>query len=152
MSFYFALFSYVGTKVIPADFIATVETQNPITEGLHHEVCLHLGAVFEAISTLNLLQILLANFLAQTEALMKGKTRGEAREELVKAGVAKDKIAVILPHKVSRIIITLFFFYSFCDGPQVFDGNKPTNSIILQKLTPYSLGMLIGRRVACQWL
>lgn len=95
-----------GTKVIPADFIATVETQNPITEGLHHE-------------------ILLANFLAQTEALMKGKTRGEAREELVKAGVAKDKIAVILPHKV-------------------FDGNKPTNSIILQKLTPYSLGMLIA--------
>ena len=47
-----------------------------------------------------LVQILLANFLAQTEALMRGKTRGEAREELVKAGTQKDRLDIILPHKV----------------------------------------------------
>lgn len=55
-------------------------------------VPLHLVIVF--------LKILLANFLAQTEALMRGKTRGEAREELIKAGIAGDKLAKILPHKV----------------------------------------------------
>lgn len=95
-----------GTKVIPCDFIAPVHSQNPIANGLHHE-------------------ILLANFLAQTEALMRGKTRGEAREELIKAGIAGDKLAKILPHKV-------------------FEGNKPTNSIVVQKLTPYNLGVLIA--------
>ncbi len=46
------------------------------------------------------LQILLANFLAQTEALMRGKTRGEARDELIKAGVTGDRMTQILPHKV----------------------------------------------------
>ena len=45
-------------------------------------------------------QILLANFLAQTEALMKGKTLGEARNELIKAGITGEKQAKILPHKV----------------------------------------------------
>ena len=46
------------------------------------------------------LQILLANFLAQTEALMRGKTRGEAREELVKAGMKGDELNALIPHKV----------------------------------------------------
>lgn len=46
------------------------------------------------------LQILLANFLAQTEALMRGKTRGEAREELLKAGVSGEKLNALIPHKV----------------------------------------------------
>jgi len=73
-----------GTKVIPCDFIAPVETQNPISGGVHHE-------------------ILLANFLAQTEALMRGKTRGEARTELVKAGVKGEQLPVIQPHKVGKI-------------------------------------------------
>jgi glucose-6-phosphate isomerase len=95
-----------GTKIIPADFIAPVETQNPITSGLHHE-------------------ILLANYLAQTEALMKGKTRDEAKAELAGQGVSGDTLELILPHKV-------------------FEGNKPTNSILFQKLTPYTLGFLIA--------
>ena len=95
-----------GTKVIPCDFIAPVETQNPISGGVHHE-------------------ILLANFLAQTEALMRGKTRGEARDELVKAGIRGEKLQNIQPHKI-------------------FEGNKPTNSIVVQKVTPFNLGALIA--------
>eukprot|EP00731_Ephydatia_muelleri_P026415 Em0018g515a len=95
-----------GTKIIPADFIATVETHNPISNGIHHE-------------------ILLANFLAQTEALMKGKTRGEVKDELTKAGVKGEELHHLLPHKV-------------------FEGNKPTNSIVIQKMTPFNLGMLIA--------
>ena len=47
-------------------------------------------------------QILLANFLAQTEALMRGKTRGEARDELVKAGIRGERLQNIQPHKVGR--------------------------------------------------
>lgn len=46
------------------------------------------------------MQILLANFLAQTEALMRGKTRGEAREELVKAGMKGEQLNALIPHKV----------------------------------------------------
>ena len=114
----------LGTKVIPCDFIAPVETQNPLADGLHHEVlCKYpdsvpsmlslychfhsntsawvdwLGVYFsEEYSTS--LQILLANFLAQTEALMRGKTRGEAREELLKAGVKGPALDSLLPHKV----------------------------------------------------
>lgn len=95
-----------GTKVIPCDFIAPVESQNPISAGLHHE-------------------ILLANFLAQTEALMRGKTLGEARKELVASGMKGETLDRILPHKV-------------------FEGNKPTNSIVLQKITPFNLGALIA--------
>ncbi|XP_071478075.1 glucose-6-phosphate isomerase-like [Diadema antillarum] len=95
-----------GTRLIPADFIAPVKTHNPIQEGLHHE-------------------ILLANFLAQTEALMLGKSPEEARAELEKAGMGADKIELILPHKV-------------------FEGNRPTNSIMFPKLTPFTLGVLIA--------
>lgn len=69
-------------------------------------------------------QLLLANFLAQTEALMKGKTTEEARAELEKANMPADKLERILPHKV-------------------FKGNKPTNSIMVEKLTPFTLGALI---------
>ena len=49
------------------------------------------------------MQILLANFLARTEALMRGKTHGEARTELVKAGVKGEQLPVIQPHKVGKI-------------------------------------------------
>ena len=93
-----------GTKLIPADFIAPVESQNPIGE--HHA-------------------ILLSNFFAQTEALMRGKTSDEARAELEKQGMSGEKLAKLLPHKV-------------------FEGNRPTNSILVQKLTPRTLGMLIA--------
>lgn len=70
-------------------------------------------------------QILAANFLAQTEALMKGKTAAEAEEELKTSGMSPDQIAHILPHKV-------------------FEGNRPSNSIMFQKLTPFTLGALVG--------
>ena len=70
-----------GYKLIPADFIAPVKTQNPISSGVHHE-------------------ILLANYLAQTEALMKGKTREEAKAELQSSGVSGEQLERILPHKV----------------------------------------------------
>lgn len=93
-----------GTKIIPADFIAPVESQNPL--GDHH-------------------RILLSNFFAQTEALMKGKTTEEAKKELQDAGLKQDEIVKLLPHKV-------------------FAGNRPTNSILVKKLTPRMLGSLIA--------
>ena len=71
-----------------------------------------------------ILQLLLANFLAQTEALMKGKTKEAAEAELKKANMAEDQINRILPHKV-------------------FEGNRPTNSIVVQQISPFTLGALI---------
>lgn len=93
-----------GTKLIPCDFIASAQSHNPI--GDHHP-------------------ILLSNFFAQTEALMKGKTEKEVTEELEKSGKSSEEIARITPFKV-------------------FEGNKPTNSILLKKLTPRTLGILIA--------
>ena len=79
---------------------------------------------------------------------MRGKTRGEARNELVKAGMKGEQLNALIPHKVgdkqngvcrvcSHMIIHL-------PASQVFEGNKPTNSIVVQKLTPFNLGALIG--------
>jgi len=93
-----------GTRVIPCDFIAPIETHNP--SGQHHA-------------------ILLANFFAQTEALMKGKTPDEARAELVAAKLPEDRIAQLVPHKT-------------------FSGNRPTTSIVVQKVTPKTLGALVA--------
>ncbi len=93
-----------GTKLIPCDFIAPCQTHNPLGE--HHE-------------------ILLSNFFAQTEALMKGKTENEAGTELKAQGFKGKELTKLLPHKV-------------------FTGNKPTNSIIFPKLTPRVLGSLIA--------
>ncbi|ACL02726.1 Glucose-6-phosphate isomerase [Desulfatibacillum aliphaticivorans] len=70
-------------------------------------------------------KILLSNFFAQTEALMNGKTAAEVQKELEAAGKLPEEIAEILPHKV-------------------FDGNRPTNSILFKKLTPRTLGSLIA--------
>ncbi|XP_014352782.1 glucose-6-phosphate isomerase b isoform X2 [Latimeria chalumnae] len=95
-----------GTRMIPADFLIPVQSQHPIRNNLHHK-------------------ILLANFLAQTEALMKGKTSGEARKELEAAGKSGEALEKLLPHKV-------------------FEGNRPTNSFIFKKLTPFVLGVLIA--------
>ena len=71
-----------GTKLIPCDFLAPTRTQNPISGGLHHE-------------------ILLSNFFAQTEALMKGKTADEARAEIVKSQptMAKETVDNLVPHR-----------------------------------------------------
>lgn len=93
-----------GTKLIPCDFLAPAISQNPI--GDHHEK-------------------LLANFFAQTEALMNGKTAEEAKAELEKAGKTPEQIEKLLPFKI-------------------FTGNRPTNSILFKKLTPRTLGSLIA--------
>ncbi|MFP5344970.1 MAG: glucose-6-phosphate isomerase [Gammaproteobacteria bacterium] len=93
-----------GTRLVPADFIAPVETHHPVGE--HHK-------------------ILLANFFAQTEALMKGKTEAEARAELVQQGLTGGALEQLLPHKI-------------------FPGNKPTNSLLVKKITPAILGSLIA--------
>ena len=68
---------------------------------------------------------LMSNFFAQTEALMHGKSKGQVQAEFDKQGLAADKAAFLLPFKV-------------------FSGNKPTNTILIQKLTPESLGSLIA--------
>lgn len=95
-----------GTRMVPADFLIPAQSQHPIRDNLHHK-------------------ILLANFLAQTEAMMRGKTTEEARKELEAGGLSGEALDKILPHKV-------------------FQGNRPTNSIIFKKLTPYTLGALIA--------
>jgi len=68
-----------GTKLVPADFLAPIESHNPV--GNHH-------------------QILLSNFFAQPEALMTGKTAAEARAEMEAEGLASERIEQLLPHKV----------------------------------------------------
>lgn len=93
-----------GTKLIPCDFLAPVETKNPV--GRHHPM-------------------LLSNFFAQTEALMVGKTEEEVREELKAEGLSGEALEALVPHKV-------------------FPGNKPTNSILFQKLRPKTLGSLLS--------
>ncbi|HDR1020827.1 TPA: glucose-6-phosphate isomerase [Pasteurella multocida] len=70
-------------------------------------------------------QKLLSNFFAQTEALAFGKTKEEVEAEFVKAGKSLDAVKEIVPFKV-------------------FTGNKPTNSILVQKITPFTLGALIA--------
>ena len=69
--------------------------------------------------------ILLANFFAQSEALMKGKTEGEVRSELEASGLSVDKTEKLIPAKT-------------------FAGNKPSNSFLFKKLTPETLGALIA--------
>ncbi|WP_028295584.1 glucose-6-phosphate isomerase [Olivibacter sitiensis] len=69
--------------------------------------------------------LLLSNFFAQTEALMNGKTEEEVRAEFAAAGKSGEKIDALVPFKV-------------------FEGNRPTNSFLLKKITPRSLGTLIA--------
>ena len=70
-------------------------------------------------------EILLANFFAQTEALAFGKTEAEARAELEKSGLSEDDVNRLVNFKV-------------------FQGNTPTNSLLFNELTPFSLGQLIA--------
>ncbi|WP_242919383.1 glucose-6-phosphate isomerase [Pontibacter liquoris] len=94
-----------GTFLIPCDFIAPAQSHNPL--GQHHP-------------------ILLSNFFAQTEALMKGKTAEEVRAELQqKGGMSAEEIEELVPHKV-------------------FQGNKPSTSIMFPMLTPFILGGLVA--------
>lgn len=93
-----------GTKLIPADFIAAVESPNPL--GQHQD-------------------ILLSNFFAQTEALMKGRSEAQTRAELAAEGHQGDKLEQLVVHKE-------------------FEGNRPTNSFLFQRFDPKSVGMLIA--------
>ena len=93
-----------GTRLIPCDFIAPVKSHNAV--GDHHT-------------------ILLSNFFAQTEALMKGKTAEEVRTDLAESGVSESAMADLVPHRV-------------------LPGNKPTNSILVPQITPRILGQLIA--------
>ena len=70
-------------------------------------------------------QKLMSNFFAQTEALMNGKSEEEAENELIKSKISNEEIAKLLPYKV-------------------FAGNKPINSFLVNKITPFSLGQLIA--------
>jgi glucose-6-phosphate isomerase len=93
-----------STRLVPCDFIAPAQSHNPIGE--HHP-------------------ILLSNFFAQTEALMKGKTEAKVRAELKGQGLSGAALEALVPHKV-------------------FDGNRPTNSILVPRIDPHTLGMLIA--------
>jgi glucose-6-phosphate isomerase len=93
-----------GTKLIPCDFLAPALSHNPM--GNHHT-------------------ILVANFLAQTEALMKGKTEEEVRAELTASGLSAHELERLVPAKT-------------------FEGNRPTNSFLFKELTPETLGSLIA--------
>ena len=99
-----------GTKLIPCDFIAAAKYvkahADDRIDAEHHPM-------------------LLANFFAQTEALMKGKTEKEACAELKAARKTPAEIEKLLPHKV-------------------FPGNRPSNSILFEKLDPRTLGALVA--------
>ena len=93
-----------GTKLIPADFIASVQTHSRLKQ--QHD-------------------IMMSNFFAQTEALMRGRTLEETCEAIEQSGIKLDDVRDRLPH-------------------MVFEGNHPSNTLLLNKLTPYSLGSLIA--------
>ncbi len=97
-----------GTQIVPCDFLMPVHSHYAIGKNgyAHHK-------------------ILLANFLAQTQSLMLGKTPEQARAELEKQGMSGDALEKLLPHKV-------------------FEGNRPSTSILFDKLTPNTLGKLIA--------
>ena len=93
-----------GTRLIPCDFIAALKGHNVV--GDHHT-------------------ILLSNFFAQTEALMKGRTAGEVRVELSEKGTGESAAGDLVAHRV-------------------LPGNRPTNSILVPQITPKVLGKLIA--------
>ncbi len=93
-----------GTQMIPADFIAPVNSQNEL--GDHHAK-------------------LMANFFAQTEALMRGRTTEEAKAEMLADGMSEADAQGLAPHRT-------------------FPGNRPTNTILVDRLTPHTLGALVA--------
>ena len=93
-----------GTKLIPCDFLAPAQSHYPL--GNHHA-------------------ILLSNFFAQTEALMRGKPADEVRAELIAQGMSGQALEEVVAAKT-------------------FTGNRPTNSFLFAKLTPATLGKLIA--------
>lgn len=93
-----------GTRLIPADFLIAAENSTPL--GDQHEW-------------------LIANCLAQTEALLVGKTKAVARAELIAQGMSRTQANALAPHKV-------------------FSGNRPSNTLLYRRLDPHTLGMLIA--------
>ncbi|MEW6132928.1 MAG: glucose-6-phosphate isomerase [Pseudomonadota bacterium] len=93
-----------GTRFVPSDFMLAAVTTHAF-EGLH--------------------QMLVANCIAQSEALMLGKTEEEALAELKAEGASEEAIRLLLPHKT-------------------FPGNKPSNTMLYQKLSPRTLGRLVA--------
>ncbi|MBF0248872.1 MAG: glucose-6-phosphate isomerase [Alphaproteobacteria bacterium] len=93
-----------GTQFIPADFIASARPSYP--EPAQHPV-------------------LMANYIAQTEALMTGRQESEVRAELKAKGLAEDAVDALTPHKIHP-------------------GNRPTNTILFDRLTPKTLGALVA--------
>ncbi|THB72131.1 MAG: glucose-6-phosphate isomerase [Gammaproteobacteria bacterium] len=93
-----------GTGYTPVDFIAAVDANLPVAD--HQD-------------------LLLANCLAQSCALMNGKTEVEVREEMQAKGVAPEKIEQLLPFRI-------------------FEGNRPSSTFMFDKMTPESLGLLIA--------
>ncbi|QSP95950.1 glucose-6-phosphate isomerase [Marinobacter salinisoli] len=93
-----------GTRLIPVDFIIPLKTHNPVA---HHHADLF------------------ANCLSQSQAMMAGKSLGEARAELADTGLSAADIDRLAPHKV-------------------IPGNKPSNTLIMEQLTPETLGALIA--------
>ncbi|HNQ59356.1 MAG TPA: glucose-6-phosphate isomerase [Bacteroidales bacterium] len=91
-----------GTQMIPCIFMAAAKPLTPLSE--HH-------------------QLLLSNFFAQPEALMKGKTAEEVRAEMLSKGFNEEEINKLLPFRVFR-------------------GNIPSISLLYQQLTPYNLGAI----------
>jgi len=100
---YFQLI-HQGTQLIPVDFVLPVNSHYPKVD---HQ------------------SILLANGLAQSEALMKGKSAEEVRVELINEGYEGEALDVLLPHKI-------------------FPGNRPSNTLLFPKLTPEMLGQLVA--------
>ncbi|MFE8071360.1 glucose-6-phosphate isomerase [Marinobacteraceae bacterium S3BR75-40.1] len=93
-----------GTRLSPADFIIPLKTHNPVAN--HHA-------------------ILFANCLSQTQALMRGKTRDEAFQELRDQGLSDAEAQALAPHKT-------------------IPGNKPSNTLVFEKATPRTIGALIA--------
>jgi len=93
-----------GTHLVPCDFIVAAQSHNPLPP--HQD-------------------ILVANCVAQAEALMRGKTADEARAELEEAGLSEERVAALVPHKT-------------------FPGNRPSNTFMVERLTPRALGRLVA--------
>jgi glucose-6-phosphate isomerase len=93
-----------GTRLVSSDFLIAAETHNPL--GDHH-------------------LLLMANCLAQSEALALGKTEDEARAELMAQGLSGAALERLLPHKV-------------------FPGNRPSTTFAYRKLDSHTLGMLLA--------
>ncbi|KIQ01047.1 MULTISPECIES: glucose-6-phosphate isomerase [Pseudomonas] len=93
-----------GTQLIPADFIVPVSSYNPVAD---HQ------------------QWLYANCLSQSQALMLGKSRDEAEDELRAKGVSEEEVQRLAPHKV-------------------IPGNRPSNTLVMERVSPRRLGALIA--------